>query len=113
MTVRAIDNNHDFVFGQSKANYLSENLEIAQNVETRLLSWYDDCFFDTEAGIDWKNLGKEQTSIIQQIRYTILNTAGIVNINSFDYYIDEHRKLTVTANVDTLYSTNYQLRVEV
>lgn len=52
MIVRALDINGDWTFGQGKGNYLTNQAAIAQNVQTRLLSFLGDCFFDPTAGIN-------------------------------------------------------------
>lgn len=115
MSIRALDKNWDFTFGQSMSNYLNGNEEIAQNVKSRILSWLGDCFWDTEAGIDWNyllgNKGTEQ-QIILAVRGMIIQTQGVVRITSFDFSTN-NRKLTFSSYIDTIYSKDYKLEVQV
>ena len=53
MSVSKIDKNRDWNFGRGLANYITGSEEIAQNVATRLRSFVNDWFLDTEQNIDW------------------------------------------------------------
>lgn len=44
MSVRAIDDNRDWQFGQSKQSYKIGIEETAQMIKTRVLSFLGDCF---------------------------------------------------------------------
>lgn len=108
MIVRQVDSNNDFTFGGGKGNYISAQLAISQNVKTRIMEFLGDCFFNTQAGIDWFNLmdkGRE-ADLLKSIQLTILGTEGVVGINSFDYTLVD-RKLTVSYDVKTIYSQSY------
>lgn len=108
MIVRSLNKDKDFTFGSGKSNYLSAQLAIVQNVETRLKEFLGDCFFNTQAGIDWFNLmdkGRE-ADLLKSVQLVILGTDGVVGINSFDYTLVD-RKLTVTYDIKTIYSLSY------
>ena len=108
MRVRAITSEREWTFGKGKQSYKIDDEAIAQNVQTRVLSFLGDCFFDTNAGIDWWNLlgvGRRD-DLLRSIQLTILGTEGVVAINSVDYYTKD-RMLVVTYDIKTVYSSSY------
>lgn len=109
MTFRALDINHDWEYGAGRANYVSENDEIALNLKTRLLSFWQNCFFDLETGIDWFNLLEynQLDNIQDAIRATIIETEGVTGINDIQVVQQSGRKLNVTYDINTTYTTNY------
>ena len=117
MTVRAIDNNGDWMFGQGKQSYRYGIEEIKQMVRTRILSFLNDCFFAMEEGIDWLNLlGKGsdlEEKLKRSISLTILQTGGITRLNSVELLRNPKRELILTYSVNTVYSTVYSDEIEV
>lgn len=110
MIFRNLDVNHDFTFGSGKANYRTGNAAIGLNIQTRILSWLKDCFFDTEAGIDWANRlgGKSQQALLQMdLRRIILQSYGVTGIVSFNAALSG-REFTVNYTVNTIFSQTYQ-----
>lgn len=112
MSVRAIDSNRDWQFGQSKQSYKNGVEEIGQMIQTRVLSFLGDCFFATDEGIDWLNLlgagaGKDE-AIKRSVSLTILGTSGVTAINSVDLVLNRQtRQLIISYNVATIYSSSY------
>lgn len=109
MAFRNLDGQHDWVFGSGKNSYVTENQEIGLNIETRVLSFLGDCFFATEEGIDWWNLldmGKQE-QLENSVQETIKNTPGVTAINSVDVVLGANRKITITYDVQTIYSESY------
>jgi hypothetical protein len=111
MIIRALDANHDWVFGSGKSNYLKNDDAIALNIDTRLLSWVGDCFFDMGAGIDWLNLlgsiGKQE--ILQlNLKRVILQSYGVTGINSFYVTLNSARLFQASYNISTIFSPSYQ-----
>ena len=83
MAVRKLDNNFDWTFGKSKAQYLTGSDEIAQNVVTRLRSFKFDWFLDSQANIDWLTiLGSKSNRqiIINEVSRVTAETDGVKNI---------------------------------
>lgn len=76
MRVRALNSSQDWTYGAGQNNYLTSTAAVAQAIGTRLSSFLGDCFFATNAGIDWFNLlgGKNQLALQLSISATILNT---------------------------------------
>lgn len=109
MIIANLDANHDWLFGSGLGNYISGNPAIGLNIETRILSWVGDCFFDTLAGIDWLNrLGsKNQKALLEaDLKRIILQSYGVTGINSFDIVVTG-RLFTANYSVDTIFSKNY------
>jgi len=112
--MRNLDENHDWTFGAGKNNYVSENLEIALNIKTRVLSFLGDCFFDTEAGIDWFNLldYRYQNRLENSVQDVILKTPGVTAINGVDMLIGADRNIRIQYDVQTIYSSSYTDEIE-
>lgn len=106
MSVRSLDALGDWTFGRGKNNYLTQNKEIRQNIQTRLLSFLGDCFFDTAAGIDWFNLlgSKDQTALNLAVNSTILNTEGVTSLLQLSIVLSSVRRLTISYEVATVYT---------
>lgn len=117
MSVRAIDSNRDWVFGQGKQSYRNNIDEIQQMVRTRVLSFLNDCFFAMSEGIDWLNLlGKGsdlEERLKRSISSTILQTDGITRLNSIELLRNPKRELVLTYSVNTIYSVAYNDTIEV
>jgi hypothetical protein len=105
--VRALDANHDWLFGQGLLDYKSNLAAVAQDIDCNLQMFLGDCFFAINNGIDWFNLlgGKNQLAINLAINAAILNTIGVTGILQTSFSISENRALTVVYNVQTVYST--------
>lgn len=116
MIIRALTGTHDWQFGKGKESYLRNDQAIMLNVKTRLLSFYQDCFFDSEFGIDWINLMSNrstQQEIILNCRGVILQSYGIVKVNSIDVLEITNRRIQLTYNADTIFTRRISSTVEV
>jgi len=112
MIIRALDVNHDWTFGKGKSNYLNQQLAIAENVQTRLLSFLNDCYFDLDAGIDWFNLmgtmGVTDQEIELTCRAVILQSYGVVKVNSISINRNRtSRNIYITYNIDTIFTSQF------
>lgn len=102
MIVRAIDHNGDWTFGSGIQNYKTGNAAIAQSIQTRLQSFLGNCWFATNAGMDWFNLlGKNIPELNIAVNTMILNTTGVVSINQTSSSLD-----TLTRTLNVVYSVN-------
>lgn len=103
MSVRAIDNNGDWIYGIGRSAYISGKAQVAQSIQTRLLSFLGDCFFDMGAGIDWFNeLGsKDQIGLNLAISAVILNTGFVTSINEISVSLDSKRNFRLQYTVNT------------
>ena len=115
MRVRALSTSGDWTFGSGYSNYAVNINAIQQNIQTRLSSFINDCFFDATAGLDWFNFmggSKNQLAISLAISAVILNTPDdqgnpvITGINQLSAdYTGSSRNLTINYSVITVYST--------
>ena len=116
MRIRSLDLNHDWNFGQGKQDYNINQADIAENVQTRLLCFKNDCFFLMNGGIDWLRLmGTKNTlqEILLTIRAVILASYGVVRVNSISPSVDDNRKLTVSYSIDTIFSKYFTQTIQV
>jgi hypothetical protein len=111
ITVRKLDNNKDWTFGQGLANYQDKDNAIAQNVSTRLKSFMFDWFLDQQANIDWFNiLGQKNNKqvILNVVKTTVLNTDGVISVSDIlilDGTDTQSRMLQIQVNFTTIYNT--------
>jgi hypothetical protein len=110
MIIRAVDSNNDWTFGKGKASYKTAQLALNQNLKTKLQEWKGDCFFDINAGVDWKNrLAKRSqvTPLQTEIRTVILKVDGVTEVVNLDLNFNSNsRNLKLNYSVKTIYSTN-------
>lgn len=110
MKIRAIDSVGDFLFGKGLQSYNYENNAISQDIKTRILSWWNDCWFDMEAGLDWPRLlgsKNTQTEIELSVRAVILGSYGVLKCNKINSTLDgTNRKLVLSYSVDTIFEKN-------
>jgi len=108
--IRALTATGDWQFGRGIQDYLRNEQAIALNVKTRLRSFLNDNFWATDFGIDWWNLlGQKnpaaQTGVLLACREMLANSYGVVRINSVAATTEPvTRKLTITYNIDTVFS---------
>ena len=109
MSIRAIDGSGDWLFGSGLNNYATGNVEIAETIQVTCLSFLNDCFFDTAAGIDWFNFlngSKSQLAIQLAISAAILSVSGVTGIQGVYVNLnDASRALTIQYSATTVYST--------
>jgi hypothetical protein len=119
MIFRNLDSSGDWTFGHGRQDYLTADAAIAMNIRTRLRSFLNDCFWAMQFGIDWWNLlgGKNPTAqmgIILQCRTMLANSYGVIRINNVDATTDVRtRRLTVSYDVDTIYTRNLRNAVTI
>ena len=87
MRFRGIDANGDWVFGKGRNSFLQNTDALMMNIRTRLLSFLGDCFFDTDAGIDWWHLlgEKNQKALIASIQRVVLRSSNVKRIVDMNF----------------------------
>lgn len=103
MTTRAIDKNGDWVFGKGGKSYKTGIEEIKQNIATKILEWKGDCFFDTEAGIDWLNIlgTKNNTDLLRNQLLQVLSTVEeVLEIQELQFNL-QNRIFNISFSVKT------------
>lgn len=110
MIIRAVRKNEEgqeeFCFGHGYSDYKSEISFVEQDIETALLEFKNDCFFDLEAGIDWKaRMGYYgQTEYLDEdVQEVVSKRFGVINITDFNSNVID-RVYTCTFKVLTVYS---------
>lgn len=115
MRFRSLDGTGDWQFGRGLESYALNNDAIAFDVQTSILSFLKDCWFDPDAGIDWLRLlgsNAQQQEISLNVRGVILQCEGVTRVNSINI-VQNGRRLTVTYNINTVFSNNNSNIVEV
>ncbi len=114
MRVRALDTDNDWEYGKGQNDYKTQIQAVAQDLQTRISSFFGDCFFDTTAGVDWYNLlgGKDQLALQLAVSAVILNTANVASILSFSAsYNPSNRDLALFYKVLSVFGTITQTLV--
>lgn len=114
MKIRRIDENNDWMFGRSEGSFYVSQQAIDQNIATKLKEWSGDCFFSQNSGVDYDTLlDKGQGDRLKSaVKDVILSCFGVVGVNSIDYIIDK-RAVTISYDIDTIYSPNFQAEIGV
>lgn len=107
MIFRGQTDEQDWTFGQGKQAYLSGTAAIIKNIQTRLQTYYTECFFNAEIGVDWFNLlgQKSPDLLILAIKKEISNCYGVTLVTDVRYTVDKDRNITIYYTVDTIYSS--------
>jgi len=113
MKTRATDSNWDWRFGKSLQCYADEALGVAYTVKMKILSWYKDCFFAMDSGIDWKNIlgskiTKEQADV--SIKEIIQTEPEIIELTFFDSEVVD-RVYTATIRFKTIYGETIEVKI--
>ena len=109
MSVRKIDKNGDWTFGQGLGNYITRDNEIAQNVATRLKAFKNDYFFDNSQNIDWWNIlgvKNNESLVINEVRRVVQQTEGIQRVNDVSLVQNDRRNAIILIDFDTIYNKN-------
>ena len=115
MRFRQLSGNGDWSFGHGLQEYATKNDAIGFNIQTNLLSFLKDCWFAPNAGIDWlRLLGTPGTmqEIQLNVKGIILQCYGVTKVNSV-FANKVGRGLTITYNINTIFSQNFSNTVEV
>jgi hypothetical protein len=107
MFLRALDDNGDITFSKKNKEYAVEQL-----VKTRLQCIKNDFFLDLDFGIDLNLMDTiNQSKLENDLRQIILNSEGVVKINSFSIILNDDKTLQVFCNLTTKYSSNINLDI--
>ena len=113
MKFRSLDGNWDWRFGRGSADYSGNSMAIAYDVKSKILSWYGDCFFDMNEGIDWKNIlgsKNQKEQLDNSIRQIIVNEPEVVELTYFESEISK-RVYTCTARLKTVYNETIEVKI--
>lgn len=113
MKFRALDGNWDWKFGKGTGSYSGDAKAIAYDVKSKILSWYGDCFFAVQDGIDWKNIlgSKDQKKKLDtNIKRILIGQEGVTEITFFESEISE-RIYHCTARFKTIYNETIEVKI--
>lgn len=117
MSVRAIDSNGDWTFGKGRADYVKSSEEINQNVVTRLRSFKNDWFLDTDAGIDRLTLLGSRNSerkVLREIEQVVLQTQGVVTVDALSVLSrDSNKNVTIELSYIDVFNQKFSGQVTV
>ncbi len=107
MKIRRNDKDGDWTFGHSLVDYYVNNSGgVGQKIKTRILEWVDDCFFNRQAGIDYRiRMGQrgQRAALDEDIRNIIINTEEVISLERYESTIYD-RDLRVEFLVYHIYS---------
>jgi hypothetical protein len=109
MKFRSIDTDNDWNVGRGVQSYATDLQALTLNLRTRILSWVGDCFFDLDAGVDWKNLLEynQKTQLIDAIKAIAFRTAGVLRVYDIVLTVT-NRTAGIAFSVDTIFGPNVQ-----
>ncbi len=109
MIFRTLTSLGDWTFGSGISGYATQEKAIELNIQTRLLSWKQDCFFALDEWVDWlARLDKgQETNLKNELKNVILQSFGVVSVNSVEGILNRE-----TRNIDTIYGTNFRNTLE-
>ena len=105
--VRTLSESNDFTYGNNLSGYRQTNAAIGQQIQCRLNQYLGECFFDTQAGINWLGYmgSKNPVGLNLAIASVILNTTGVLGINTLVFNLDhETRIFTINWDVSTVFT---------
>ena len=111
---RSLDKNWDWVFCGKQA-YITRTDEVVQNIQTRLKQWKYNCFFALNDGIDWAYYGGSKDTeqdIADEVQAMVIKTDGVYKINDISVSKND-RTLNININIDTIYTKNININVEI
>lgn len=108
MIFRNLTSGNDWTFGRGIQNFTKNQDAILLNAKTRLLSWVGDCFYATAEGVDYNNLLDVGTKNLldSDIKRVILQSEGILRIDSFESSLGDDREYTGQATITTIFGVD-------
>ena len=106
MQIRNNTEDNDFVFGHGKSDYITGHAGVALNIKTKINEWKRDCFFNLQAGIDWRTrLGsKNQRALLDtDIQNIITSIPEVLALTEFESFVND-REYTADFTYYDIYS---------
>lgn len=113
MKFRALDSNWDWQFGKGDSDFATNSIATAYDIKTNILSWYGDCFFAANAGIDWKNIlgsKNKKEELDTSVKNIIISNEDVTDISFFESEIT-NRQYHCTARVKTTYNETIEVKI--
>ena len=114
---RALNQAGDWQWGYGFQSYFANQSAINADIATALKTFLGECWFATNLGVDWLNLigaknPAAMAAIVLQTRTVINSRNGVTAINSVIPQMNG-RSLTITYNINTIYSKSVQNTVPI
>lgn len=106
----------DWTFGKGLADYATDAQAIAENIQTRILSWVGDCFFALSDGVDWRNRLEvgQQTALRDEVSALILKSFGVISVDSVDLNFNPDNRLeSLTYSITTIFSPSFEATIAI
>ena len=109
MKIRGVDQNNDWLWGLGLQSYRFTEPAVEQNMVSSLNCFLGDCFWSLGFGVDgWNLIGARypaaEANILLQTRQIIVNSFGVVRINSVNVSFNSlTRKLSIQYVVIDIY----------
>lgn len=105
MRYRAQAADGDFVFLGTSPFLVNSTEAVVQAIRTRLSLYAGEWFLDDRVGFDLNKVLGNNTELTRddEIKRVISGTKGVTQLTAYSSQVDERRRFTVNATVDTLY----------
>lgn len=108
----------DWTFGRGIANYAKDNEAVGENIKSRLKSFANDWFLDTDANIDWVSIlsvKNNKNLILSEVSRVISESDGVIKILSLDLTTNSarDRSVTILALVSTVFNNQQFITVDI
>lgn len=111
MRIHKNDNNNDWQFGHSQADFLVDcNAAVAQNIKTKLQEWKYNFFGNRSAGIDYKRfLGQrgQRRLLDDAIKDVILSIDEVLALTKYESLLND-RELALNFAIFSIFSQREQ-----
>jgi hypothetical protein len=108
MKYRKLSAAGDYQFGKPGIFLENSPATVVQAIRTRLALWAGEWFLDSQEGTAYLSrvlgYGTQGTRDVE-IRERIFSTPGVLELEQYESSVDDCRRLTVTARVQTIYGT--------
>lgn len=111
ISIRALDSNHDPMYGSGQANFLVDIDAVAQIIQTSLLLFQGEWWADLSEGLPLfqsilgGNNGKQANAIILLIQNVILGVPYVLSIQNINTSFTTNRVFTFSCEVVTQFGT--------
>jgi hypothetical protein len=92
MRIRNNTEQNDWTFGHGKSDYITGHAGVALNIKTKINEWKRDCFFNLQAGIDWRTrLGsKNQRELLDtDVQNIIISIPEVLALTEYQSIIND------------------------
>ena len=92
MRIRNNTEENDWTWGHGKSDYITGHAGVALNIKTKINEWKRDCFFNLQAGIDWRiRLGSknQRTLLDQDVQNIITGVTEVLALTEYESIVND------------------------